>query len=60
MVMDNGSVVYYVIKANGVNISPKFQNKMVAEMEKQKLSDDMKMVAEIVPVTSDGLELLLG
>lgn len=58
MITDSGTVVYYVIRANGMIISEKFENSMMAEMEKQKLPSETKQIAEIVPVTADNKQLL--
>lgn len=59
-IIENGDVVYYVLRVNGQNMTGKLESKMLAEMEKQKLSPELRELAEIVPVTSDGSQLLLG
>ena len=34
-IIENGDVVYYVLRVNGQNMTGKLESKMVAEMEKQ-------------------------
>ena len=59
-VLTDGSVVYYAVKVNGMLVTQKFTSQMAAEAAKQQLSEEAKMIAEVVPCTSDGKELLLG
>lgn len=59
-ILTDGTVVYYVVRVNGKNVSHQFENKMLAEMEKQKLPPETQQIAEVVPVTPDGNQLLLG
>lgn len=59
-IIEDGTVVYYVLRVNGQNMSGKLESKMVAEMEKQKLSPELREMAEVVPITADGNQLLLG
>ena len=60
IITDSGDVIYYVIRVNGAAVSDRFENSMLAEMEKQNLPEEMKRIAEIIPVTSDGKQMLLG
>ncbi len=60
LIMDNGDVVYYVVKVNGVEISTRFNERLVAEMAKNNLPNEQKMIAEVVPITTDGKQVLLG
>lgn len=59
-ILHDGTVVYYVVRVNGQDMSQKFETQMLAEMEKQKLSPELQSVAEVIPVTADGAQLLLG
>lgn len=56
--MDN--TVYYVVKVNGVEITPKWPDRMMAENSLLSLPDDQRILAEVVPVTTDGKQMLLG
>jgi len=60
LITDDMDVVYYVIKVNGVQVSTKFTERMMAEMAKNNLPDEQKMIAEVVPVTAEGNQVLLG
>lgn len=59
-ILTDETVVYYVVRANGQDVSQKFGNAMLAEVEKAKLSPELQEIAEVVPVTADGSQLLLG
>ena len=59
-VLTDGTVVYYAVKVNGMIVTQKFTSAQMAEQAKEQLSQEAKMLAEVVTVTSDGLELLLG
>jgi hypothetical protein len=57
---DDPNVVQYVIKVNGVPVSAPFGDKMLAEMAKNNLPEEQRMIAEVVPITTDGKQILLG
>lgn len=57
---DVGSVVYYSIKVNGQIQQEKFSQPILAEQAKSQLDENSKMVAEVVPVTADGRQILMG
>lgn len=59
-ILTDNTVIYYIVRVNGQNMSVPFNSVQLAEMEKAKLPPDMQMIAEVVPVTSEGKELLLG
>lgn len=59
-ILNDQTVVYYVVRVNGQNVSERFENRVIAEMEKQKLDPEQQKLAEVVPVTADGAQLLLG
>jgi len=59
MITDSMDVVYYVIKVNGVEISSRFNDKMVAEMAKNNLPEEQRMLAEVLPVTANGDQVFL-
>ena len=59
-IIENGTVTYYVVRVDGRDMTSKLESKAVAEMEKQKLSPTLREAAVIVPVTSDGSQILLG
>lgn len=59
-VLTDGTVVYYVVRVNGQDMSMKCESQMLAEMEKSKLDPELQKLAEVVPITADGNQLLLG
>lgn len=59
-ILNDQTAVYYAICVNGVIISQKYDSKMIAETEKTKLPIETQAVAEVVPMTADGKQLLLG
>ena len=59
VLMDN-TVVYYVIMVEGKVVSQRFDSKMIAEMEKQKLPMTTQGVATVEAVDASGRQLLLG
>lgn len=58
-ILSDNTTVYYVVRVNGQVVSVP-TTKTIAEMEKMKLAPELQMVAEIVAVTADGKQLLLG
>ena len=59
-ILTDQTVVYYEVRVNGVAVSPKLESQMIAVAEKAKLPAETQAIAEVVPVTADGKELLLG
>jgi hypothetical protein len=57
---DEVNTVEYVLKINGVEVSGKFADKMACEMAKINLPEEQRMLAEVVPVTADGKQVLFG
>ena len=57
---DEVNTVEYVLKVNGVAVSGTFTDKMACEMAKLNLPEEQRMLAEVVPVTSDGKQVLFG
>ena len=55
--MDN--TTYYIVKVNGVAISQPTTREL-AEEQKNKLPESSKKLAEVVPATCDGKEILFG
>lgn len=60
MITDDMNVVYYVVRVNGVEISTRFNERLMAEMAKNNLPKEQQMLAEVVPITTDGKQILLG
>jgi len=60
IITDDMDVVYYVVQVNGIPVSTRFNERMMAEMAKNGLPEEQKMIAEVVPVTTDGKQVLLG
>lgn len=52
--------VMYVIKVNGVVVSAKFTDRMMAEAQKMQLPAESQAVAHIVPITEGGQQVLMG
>jgi hypothetical protein len=59
-ILNDQTVVYYVVRLNGEIVSQRYQNSVLAEMEKSKLPPEQQALAEVVPITADGNQLLLG
>ncbi len=60
MITDSGDVVYYVVKVNGVEVSKRFSERMMAEMAMNNLPAEQNLTAQVVPITTNGSHLLLG
>lgn len=50
----------YVIKINGRIVSVPFPSKALAEQHLGNLPKDQQIIAEVVPVTKSGQEMLFG
>lgn len=59
-ILNDNTVMYYVVRVNGQNMTVPFSSRQLAEAELTKLAADLRPLAEIVTVTSEGKELLLG
>lgn len=59
-ILHDNTVIYYVVRVNGQNVSQPCHSQTLAEMERSKLDPEIQQIAEVVPVTADGKELLLG
>ena len=59
-IIENGDVIYYVVKVNGNEVSPRYASALLAEAQIEKLSQAHRAVAEVVTVTAEGKDLLLG
>ena len=60
LIDNEGNTVYYVVKVNGAAVSPRFSSHQLAEMQITHLEEAHQLIAEVVPVTADGKDLLLG
>jgi len=60
MITDDINAVKYVVRVNGVDISAKFNDRTMAEMALNSLPDEQRFLAEVMSVTADGKQLLLG
>ncbi len=60
MITDNGDVVYYVVRVNGAEVSKRFAIRMMAEMAMHSLPAAQNMIAEVVSITTNGDQVLLG
>ena len=56
----NQDAAFYAVKVNGQLVGPPRASLVMAEQDISHLSDEHQMIAEVVRVTTDGLELLLG
>lgn len=59
-ILTDQQVVYYVVRLNGQEISPRVETRAIAEMSLNQLPPETRALAEVVPVTADGRQLLLG
>jgi hypothetical protein len=60
MLINEMDQLKYVIKVNGTTVSIPFATKMLAEQFIASLPKEQQPIAEVVPVTNEGKELLLG
>lgn len=60
LIDNNLNMTYYAVKVNGQIVSAKYMSPQQAEMQIQHLNEAHQTIAEVVAVTSDGKELLLG
>lgn len=58
--VDDNNSTYYVVRVNGKDVSMRYSNKMMAEQEMVNLTEDQRENAEIVTVTAEGKQVLLG
>lgn len=56
----DGTVLYYALKVNGRIITPPLLNPALLEEYRRNLPPDQKALAEVVSVTPEGREMLLG
>lgn len=52
--------VFYVLTVNGEVVSAQHESELLAEMAKDKLSEDLKGSAVVTPVNGSGEQVLLG
>lgn len=51
--------IYYVVKVNGVAVTPP-TTQALAEAKRAELPKESQHLAEVVPVTTDGKQILFG
>jgi hypothetical protein len=60
-VIVNGDVVHFGVKVNGILRVPTYTDRMIAEQVKMQIqTENTNIAVEVVAVTSEGKELLLG
>jgi len=59
-ILNDNTVIYYVVRLQGRDITPKVESRAIAEAELSRLPEETRALAEVVPVTSSGDQLLLG
>jgi len=57
---ENNTELKYVVLVNGVEVSARYTTPQAAEATLEHLSEAHRSIAEIVSVTDDGNQLLLG
>lgn len=57
---EEGNVTYYAVKVNGQIVSPKYSTPQQAEAMFEHLNEEHRAIAEVVPVTADGKQILFG
>ena len=57
---ENNNQVFYAVKVNGLITSKAFPDRNMASVQIQNLSESQQFMAQIVPVTSTGQEMLFG
>ena len=58
--IENTEQVFYAVSVNGNICSPKYATPAGAESQISLLSEAHQAIAEVVPVTSEGKQLLFG
>lgn len=58
--IENNEQVFYAVSVNGNICSPKYSTPAGAESQIALLSEAHQSIAEVVPVTADGKQLLFG
>lgn len=56
----NNTQIKYQVRINGISYGAPQASKHLAESLLNTLTPDQRMVAEVVPVTFDGMQLLFG
>lgn len=57
---NNSAELRYVVMVNGQEVSARYSTKIAAEGTIEHLSPELQALAEVVTVTTDGNQLLLG
>jgi hypothetical protein len=52
--------VRYVVRVNGAEVSPRYTTPQAADAAIQLLSEAHQSIAEVVPITMSGQQVLLG
>ena len=60
LITDASQETYYAVSVNGAIVSPRYATPALAEDMIKLLSEAHQSIAEVVPVTSDGKQILLG
>lgn len=60
MITDNTTQTFYAVMVNGAIVSPRYATPALAEDMIKLLSEAHQSIAEVVPVTSNGQQILLG
>lgn len=58
IIADSGDVVYYVVRVHGQDVTAPVATQQLAEMKKMELEPEQQALAEVVPVTADGKQIL--
>lgn len=58
--IENNDQVYYAVSVKGNICSPKYTTSEGAESQIKLLSESDQAIAEVVPVTYDGKQILFG
>ena len=58
--LETQDTVKYAVKVNGAIVTKGFPTPGLAAYAIQNLAEDQQMLAEVVSVTEDGKEILLG
>jgi hypothetical protein len=59
-ILNDGTVLYYALKVDGRIVTPPMLERFMLEDYKKNLPSDQQGLAEVVMVTPDGKEMLLG
>lgn len=59
-ILTDNNQTFYAVMVNGKLVSPRYATSALAEDKIKHLSEEHQVIAEVVPVTNNGQQILLG